>query len=50
MTTSMTHSEGNASISRAGLIIGAIVAVGGTFVFRFLTVEDTNDRRKPRAQ
>ena len=41
--SSMTHSEGNASISRAALIIGAIVAVGGTFVFRFLSVEYTND-------
>ena len=40
---SMTRAEGSASISRNGLIIGAIVAVGGTFLFRFLTVEYTND-------
>ena len=41
--SSMTRAEGSASISRNGLIIGAIVAVGGTFLFRFLTVEYTND-------
>lgn len=39
----MTHVEGRASISPTGLIIGAIVAVAGTFLFRFLTVEYTND-------
>src|SRR5688572_27488781 len=31
------------SISHRALIIAAIVAVAGTFVFRFLTVEFTND-------
>jgi hypothetical protein len=41
--SSMTHAEGSASISPTGLIIGAIVAVAGTFLFRFLTVEYTND-------
>jgi len=39
----MTHAKGGASISPTGLIIGAIVAVAGTFLFRFLTVEYTND-------
>jgi hypothetical protein len=36
-------SDGGSSISRRALITGAIVAVAGTFLFRFLTVEYTND-------
>ena len=41
--SSPVRSDASASISRTALIIGAIVAVGITFLFRFLTVEYTND-------
>ena len=42
-SSSTPRAEGGSSIGRAVLIVGTIAVVVGTFVFRFLTVEYTND-------